>query len=280
MEQNTAIKYEYRILRYRHDAVTGEFANLGIVFYDAEAKFLRAKFVKKYGRLSKFFGEIGGKNLLTVLKSMRTEFNTIGARLNKELPLKVFADVGQITDAVLPKDDNALFFSETFKGWHIDREVAFAEIYERIIKRYQEEKTDRENDAYAWKHVYKKYFEAQGIAEKLHPQTVKTDFTSIEFDKTVQNGSLHCFQSLTFALKHDHSIEEKVYRWDGKIRELATTDTPVELYLLSVLPEDAKLSAMIKSKLNQNIKNCNVTVISEGEAARVAQRVKGLLEEH
>jgi hypothetical protein len=103
--------------------------------------------------------------------------------------------------------------------------------------------------------------------------------TSVDFDKTVKNGALHCFQSLSFDLKHEGSIEDKIFRWDGRIRELATSKEPLKVYLLSVLPKDEELLRMINEKLNYKSGQIEVQVVDERHARSVAMEVNKVLEE-
>jgi len=280
MEQDiNGITYQYQILRYRHDIVSGEFANIGIVFFDAKNNVLKAKFVNKYKRLSHFFGNISSTFLMRTLRQLEKDFSKLAKSLEKEQSLIDSKNIQELTTLVLPKDDNALFFSKTFSGWHFEFDLAFSETYNQVIGKYQGSVVERSNDAYAWKRVYKQYFDKYGITSQLKPKGVRTDFTTIEFDRTVQNGSLHCFQSLSFDLKHESSIEEKIYRWDGRIRELATAEQPLKVYLLSILPQNDRLTKMIEEKLNfsDEDKNIVVTVIDESEAQTIAAEISGSL---
>lgn len=266
-------------MRYRHDVVSGEFANIGIVLFDPTTNFLKAKFVNKYKRLSQFFGEISSTFLMRTLRQFDKEFINLAKSLNAESSLVSFKDVKELTNSVFPSDDNALLFSETFSGWHFDLDLAFNEIYEEVIEKYQDKAIERHNDTYAWKVIYKKYFDKYGITSQLKPRSIKTDFTNVEFDKTVKNGSLHCFQSISFDLKHESSIEDKIFRWDGRIRELATAGEPLKVYLLSILPKNHKLSKMIEEKLNFSQGKIEVKVIEESDALNIAKEINEVLQE-
>ena len=45
------ITYTFSVLRYIHDPVTQEFANIGVALYAPEAKYLSAICTPHYGRL-------------------------------------------------------------------------------------------------------------------------------------------------------------------------------------------------------------------------------------
>jgi hypothetical protein len=271
MEQDIWVNYQYQLLRYEHDLVTGEFANLGIVYFDAASGTLLWRFEdKKYGRLSHFFGEkVQGSAILAVLKQLKKDLQKI-----KNDGLRQFQSIEALTRAVMPPDDNGWSFSQAWQGRHFDHQLNFEELYARIIGQYQEENTKRQDDTFAWKSVYKKYFDRHKITAKLRPHQVKTDTDAFDFQHTCKNGAWHCFQSLSFALKHEGSIKDKIYRWNGIARELLTSEEPLKVYLLSIFPDDPHLAELIRTKLNITEKNVEVRVVSEQEAEQVALQVK------
>lgn len=150
------INYQYQILRYRHDAVSGEFVNIGIVFFDADNRFLCARITEKQERIARFFGSASSAFLLSTTKHIENEFNQIAERLadaETEItrllisgcgidPLLMCRSITEITSAVLPINDNGLFFSEVHKGWHFDHQNAFNETYHRLIGKYNGEKAE------------------------------------------------------------------------------------------------------------------------------------------
>jgi Protein of unknown function (DUF3037) len=133
------INYQYQILRYRHDVATGEFVNVGLVYFDAETHFLRARMTKKKERIARFFGEIEGDHLLRTFKGLEDAFNRL-ENTHK------FLSVREITNSVLPPNDNALTFSPTFKGIDFtDHNVAFDDLYHTLIGKYNGENTDEKD---------------------------------------------------------------------------------------------------------------------------------------
>lgn len=278
MEQSiNSISYQYQILRYRHDHLAGEFANLGIVYFDAETRTVKAKFIDKYGRLSKFFGKISHLSLLQLLRQLEKQFIAFGKNISTNNDLVTLRDIEELTTQIFPKDNNALFFSKTYNGWHFEHQLAFNELYDKIIERYQEKKGRKTDDSFAWRNIYKRYFDEYNITPKLKPQEIKTKSTTLKFDKTVQNGALHCFQGLSFDLKTEEAIKDKIFRWDGKLRELATAKQPMKVYLLSLMSDNEQLNQMVEDKLSSGFGNVTVQVIHEAEAAKVASEVSRLL---
>jgi Protein of unknown function (DUF3037) len=281
MDKNTGVNYEYQLLRYRHDLASGEFVNVGLVYFDPQTRFLCTRMTERYGRLSDFFGNVSGVFLLRGLKTMQKEFSYIKTRLEKELDFNQFQTVAALTTSVLPKDDNTLFFSETFKGFHFNHEKSFDTLYDRLIGQYSEEATEqRHDDNYAWKKVYKHFFDVNNITPQLKDHNVVTATDVIEFEHAAKNGVWHCFQPISFDLKKKGDIKEKIYRWAGIIGELQTAEEPLHVYLLSLLPDDPQLQHIIEQKLTLNQPNLTVQLIKEEDALAMITSLKPLLTEH
>lgn len=281
MEQITgAVSYQYQILRYRHDVATGEFANVGLVFFEPARCILSVEIIEKYRRLSEFFGAVSGVALLRMLRDLKADLQKTATLMLQESGSISAHSVTEITNAALPRDDNALFFSEVFTGWHFDVDLAFQELRERLLSRYIEPTVKRHDDAYAWKHVYKQYFDQHGLTEKLVSKSITTPTDTFEFDKACQNGSWHCFQSISFDLADKQRIKDKMYRWAGKIAELRHSDEDLNLYLLSVLPANPELRGLIAQKLNLAGERVTVRLVSEQDASKVVAEVHETLESH
>lgn len=138
---NGAINYEYQILRYRQDAVSGEFVNIGIVFFDVDNSFLFVRVTEKQERIAHFFGTISRGFLLKTIRHIENEFNRIEKQLRIVQNLN-YKSITEITASVLPINDNGLFFSDVHKGWHFDAQKAFDDTYYRLVGKYNGENAE------------------------------------------------------------------------------------------------------------------------------------------
>jgi hypothetical protein len=130
------VNYQYQTLRYRHDVATGEFVNVGLVYFDPQTHFLRVRMTKNTERITRFFGAIEGEHLLRTFKGLENAFNQLEN-------IHAFVSVGEITKHILPPNDNALSFSPTVKGFDIDGHVsAFDDLYFTLIGKYNGEKLE------------------------------------------------------------------------------------------------------------------------------------------
>ncbi len=279
------IKYEYQILRYVHDQASGEFVNVGIVIFEPKTKLLKARVLNKFSRISTFFEEINGYYLLNTLKHFQKEVESIHddfAFFNSSefLLAKEPTGLNLITGKIILNDDSALQLTGVKKGLDVNLEAALDDLFERLVDKYSPEKTkDMHTDAYAWAKVYKTHFDRYGITPRLKDHSVKTPNDEIKFDKSWKNGVWNCYQSLSFDLKKDDAIKNKVYKWSGIIKELQSANEKMNLFFLTTSPKsNQQLNSFIKETLSQKNSGVKVTIVTEDEAEQFAKTVKTAIE--
>lgn len=275
-------KFQYQIIRYIHDRVTAEFVNVGIVVYQPNTNFLQGKFVSKFSRISQFFIDINGQYLLSTLKQFEKELEIASSRLSELFTN--YSSLYEITNYILPKDDSALVCSELLFGIDIDPQSAVNDLFDRLVNKYNHEaEKEHHDDKYVWRKVYKQYFDKYEITNKLKPHTVKTVHDHIEFDKAWKNGVWNCYQTLSFDLKRNDSIKNKVYRWSGILSELENSDQELHLYFLTVNPTNNKtINKFIEDTIlkHNNGQSLKVTMVNEKQADKFVAGVKKEIEEH
>src|ERR1700677_5260851 len=77
--------YSTIILRYIHDVVTGEFANIGVVVYAPDQRFLEARFTTSYERLNAVFLKIDHLHFRALMRYMSNRFDEIAADIRDGL---------------------------------------------------------------------------------------------------------------------------------------------------------------------------------------------------
>lgn len=274
--------FQYQVLRYLPDRVSGEFVNMGVVIYFPDEKELKALFYTKTSRLHAFFPPVNIRFIIKTIKAIDTHLKRIGEDFKKPLFTEMPASLADITSRILPKDDSALFFTDTAKIMDVDSDVLLKDLYERLVLKYVHESDhDTLADKEVWKQYYKTFFDKYHLTEKLHPKTVETKMDKWNFEHTCKNGALHCFESVSFDLSSDEYIKKKVYTWAGRIDELKTAKEQIHLYLLSALPVKTELKKFINEKLGKiKMDNAIVEIVDTDAAEKVAKRVKTQLEEH
>jgi hypothetical protein len=274
--------YQYQIIRYSHDRLTGEFVNVGVVVFEPKTGYLKSKFIAKYSRITQFYSEVNGHGILASLKAFENEIKRISVQLH-ELFRNDFKTIDEITNEILPKDDSALQCTNIAYAIDLNLEDALEDLFERLVNKYnQESLSDTLDDKEVWKTVYKQYFDQYGITSHLKHHAVKTQNDIFDFEKAWKNGVWNCYQSLSLDLKNTSSIKDKVYKWVGKLNELETASERLNIYFLTVYPEKENLQRFIKDTLSSgnNHDYLSVTIINEKEAESFAKKVQNEIAVH
>jgi hypothetical protein len=273
-------KYQYQIIRYLHDRATGEFINVGVIVYSAEYQYLNCKIITKYGRITSFFPGADGRAILKALRHFEKEIIRAKQLFSELLPVP--EDLAELTRKILPDDDSSLTLTEVKKGIDLDFNKSLADLYRLLVTKWQNE-TDESatSDADVWKKKYKKYFDEYGITAKLTEYEVETKYDSFQFDKAWKNEIWHCYLPVSFDLQNVENIRSKVYKWAGKLAELATANESIDVTLLTSVPrKHLELSSFIQEKLTLNSAEITVKLVSEADAERFARELVREMDEH
>ncbi len=275
------IKYQYQIVRYIHDLVTSEFINVGIVVYNSDVKFLKSKFISKYSRVTQFFPEANGHYLISSLKQFDKNINKISKEQN-ELFFD-FNSLEEITSSFLPKDDSALICSEVFTALDVNLDSAIDYLYNNLIDKYTHKSNKTSlNDNQVWNNIYKDYFDKYSVTENLKPHKVTTLNDELEFEKSWKNGSWHCYQPISFDLKKEDAIKNKVYKWSGILTEIEKSNEHINIYFLAVNSKKHKdLGEFITDTLTRRAnKKVLAKIVMQDEAENFAKQISSDMTEH
>ncbi len=269
----------YQVLRYMPDRVSGEFVNLGVVVFDPAAKDFDFEFRTRTIRLQRLFPEADAnfvrKSLLDIQR--RLKFQYMAPKC------EVFTDdkisISTITSSALPVDDSALFFTESQSVFDLNVKIATADLYQRLVAAHTDKTAEKRPlpDEQVWAAKYRKYFQQRQFFNELKADVVETAHDEFKFGHTIQNGVLHCFQPINFALTSD-AIKEKVYATDGRYRELETANKILQVYLLANMPADQKLQQLIRDKFSQfKVGQSQVQLVEENQVNQVLDKVEAAL---
>lgn len=275
--------FQYQLLRFLPDRVSGEFINLGIVVYDVKEKKLAVEILDKTGRLSQIFPNTNTRYLLKTLTHINSQLRLTSNQLNGETEFEYYKDLNQITRKALPKDDSALFFTETQKILDIDIDAVSTYLFDRLISVNQAD-TEKgyRSDKEVWSKVYKKYFDNVNISKYLKPFKIQTKFENVIFEHSWKNGHINFFEAVNFDLEKTESIRNKVFRWAGQIDELNTSNEKSHLYLLSILPkQDHSTNNFIRDFLcSKSSKKVKVEIVTPENIELITKELKEEIELH
>ncbi|NLR77028.1 DUF3037 domain-containing protein [Chitinophaga eiseniae] len=271
------IKYQYQILRYLPDRVSGEFINVGIVVYDSVKKELLSQFPIKQTRLSNFFQHYDSKLIFDSIKRICNALESIAA-------IEQHADsLNEITKQILPADESALFFTDVKNGIDISLTSALNHLFKKMIHELDLiNKSAGNTDKAVWNNYFKSYFDDYGITSHLKTHKVVTNNDTLEFEKSWKNGKWNLFEPVSFRLSRIDNIKNKVYKWVGKIEELKTSSEPLNLYLLSEIPDDnPELEKFIFDKLGHlHSTKTNVELVTPENVMEYAEKIKNEIQSH
>lgn len=206
--------YSNIILRYVHDVVTGEFANIGVVLYAPEQRFLEARFNTSYERLNAVFLKIDHLHYRALMRYMANRFEEIAADIRDGLHLQPVTALNAIVRQVLPPDDSSLQWSEPGGGFTDDPAKAVGELYKRFVERFVAgaEQVSRSDEEIA------KPFKAKlgKRAQKLSEKTIATKDYQYDFRFAWKNDVWHLYEPVSFDLVDPGSIREKANKWLGR----------------------------------------------------------------
>jgi hypothetical protein len=138
------IPYSYAVLRYVHDAVSGEFANVGVILYAPEVRHVAFKGSAVYDRLSEFFPGMDGDHFRRMIDSVQSRVSELATgSFQASTDAKSAFEIGK---KILPLDDSSLRFAEGGSGITSDLPATLERVCERYVERYSTSQHRRRSD--------------------------------------------------------------------------------------------------------------------------------------
>jgi hypothetical protein len=194
--------------------VTGLFANIGVVLYAPDQRFLEARFATSYERLNAIFLKIDHLHFRALMRYMTNRFEELGAEIRDDLHVPPVNALSEIVKKVLPPDDSSLQWSQQGGGITDDPARVLGESYKRLVERFiagatQVSRTDEE--------IVKPFKAKLGrMVEKLSEKTIETKDYQYDFQFAWKNDIWHLYEPVSFDLVDPNSIREKANRWLGR----------------------------------------------------------------
>lgn len=254
----------FTTIRYIHDSVTQEFANVGIVVFSKNERYLKVKTRSTYRRLSQFFLGMKGRHFVRMMKDIQRGIQTIQ---NDNLYLSHLA-FEQIMQKVLPKDDSALQWNSKFgSGVSVDLDQTLERLFARHIIHYDEVcKKERRNDHAVWQSFCNDLVK-QNFLEYLEEIPVETKYEKKLFKYTLKKGkTIHCFDPISFDLADASSVLDKAHKLIGSCMTIAKYKPEIRRYLLIGPPEKELRDVFFNTmEMCQSLIPQNCTLILEDQ---------------
>lgn len=236
------IPYTYVLLRYRHDPLSGEFVNVGVVLHSFPARYLGARVRKTIGRLSKMFPDIDKSHLTMALQAIERSVLKLRQSLDDGLlsSMSKPSDAATLAGQAMPPDDSSFVWGDLRSGITDDPERVLDKLYKRFVAVYDEEGRVSRDDAAVWQPVRERLL-AKCLLDRLQPKTIISPVDEVDFDSAWKNGVWHCYQALSFDLASPDSIREKAARWSGHMLGASKSSEPIQPHFIVGAPANPDL---------------------------------------
>lgn len=276
------IPYTFSVLRYVHDPVTSEFANVGVALYAPEARYLGALCTSHYARLSRMFSQIDGDHFRQISKYIESELQRLGRNLQTELHFSQPPDaIEEILRRVLPHDDSSFQFSTIGAGLTTDPDTTLRQLYDRYVEKYTGRvQYPSRDDEEVWT-VFKKPLEEKQVTPWLRPKKITAPDYEYEFKRARKNEVWHAYEPISFDLMEAGSILEKANNWMGRLTNLAESAEEFKPHLLLGAPNDPKLQTAFGKAQNILYKTrFKPQLVRESEAEEFAECLSQEIKQH
>lgn len=266
-------------LRYVHDVVTGEFANIGVVLFAPQQRFLEARFTTSYERLNAIFLKIDHLHYRALIRYLANKFEELATDIRDGLSVPDVLGLKEIVRQVLPPDDSSLQWSQQGGGFTDDPSKTLAELFHRQVERYiagasQVSRTDEE--------IAKPFRAKLGRnVEKLKEKRIETKDYQYDFRFAWKNNIWHLYEPVSFDLVDPGSIREKANKWLGRGVALQESKERFKIHFLLGEPKQPGTEAAFENALHllQKIPG-QKQIIHENEIEDLAEVVVREIEEH
>lgn len=264
--------YSNITLRYLHDVVSGEFANIGVVLFSPDRRFLEARFTTSYERLNAMFLKVDHLHFRALMRYLANRFDQMAADIRDGLHVAPVTALNGIVREVLPADDSSLQWSELGGGFTEDPVATLDELFKRLVERYvagaeQASRTDEE--------IAKPFRARLGeTAEKLAEKTIETADYQYDFRFAWKNDLWHLYEPVSFDLVDPGSIREKANKWLGRGVALHDSREQFKIHFLLGEPRQEQTRKAFENAIHLLGKiPGNKQLVREKELDQFAERV-------
>ena len=270
--------YSFSFLRYVHEPLSGEFANVGVLLWAPESRFLGFRGSHKFRRLSQFFHGFHAMDYRALIGRIETQFDKLAGQLadaQGELPFSMEPkSARELAMLVVPHDDAALTWSLSGGGLTADPADELRRLFDEAVARHYDVVDDaRRDDATVYREIYSRAFESPSVKAHVSEHEVKARLASHVFPQAWKNGVWQVYQPLSFDLKRSENIRHKAHHWESLTRCLAQSPEHPKIHLLLGAPAEERRRDYDLAKDILHSSGA-VTLIEEDEAEDFARHLQ------
>ena len=266
--------YQSMLLRYIHDPVSGEFANLGVVLF-SPGRPLEVRMTSTLARPSRFFGGIEFRHLRGLLDRLTRALEKTDTGARQMDFLKAGLEIHEVTARLLASDVSSLRWADVGAGVTDDLKAEADRQFERLITRFE---VERESSSRTSEEVwtgYQTHFKRAGVLKNLHPLIIETQDFQHQFDHTWKNGCVQIIEPVSLDYEDPDYIVRRGSHWLGIGAALGDAKEQHKFTFLLGLPKESKARKAADKARNLIAKiDSSVSFVEEKEAGRFAERLK------
>jgi hypothetical protein len=232
--------YSYVTLRYVHDAMTGEFLNVGLLLFAPSDKTLLARTRKTISRVKDLFPDLDRSAYTKAMNSIERSVVHLEKDLFRAPLLSREMDAAHIAHRVLPPDDSSFQWSSVGAGRSTNIHQTFERLFSRLVSRYDEPGVHRKSDDEVWRPV-RQMLEQRDLASRLQEKTIVGNVDQISFKHAWKNGQWHVVEPISLDLSDAEGIKQKARRWLGHLAAVAEGSEPFKPMFVVGAPSDGEL---------------------------------------
>lgn len=231
--------YQSMLLRYVHDPVSGEFANLAVVLFSPGMP-LEVRVVSSLSRASRFFGGIEFRHLRPLLNRLARALNKTDTGAVQMDFLKAGLEIREITSRLLANDVSSLRWSDAGAGITENLKKEADRQFDRLILKYDgDRETGSRSSEDVWT-TFQKRFKTAGILPKLRPVKLEAPDFQHRFDHSWVNGCVQIIEPVSLDYEDPEYILRRGSHWLGIGVALQEAAQPHKFTFLLGLPKEAK----------------------------------------
>lgn len=270
--------YSFCFLRYFHDPLSGEFANVGVLLWAPDRKSLLFRGTERFSRLSHFFADFHSEDYRKMMKRIQTRFDEFSAEIQESSPALLFHEVPESArdfgEKVIPLDSAALQWSRSGGGLSESPEAEVEALYaEHIERHYLQPAGQRRDEASVFRASYRAAFSQPEVRSHIKPKKIEAPLTAREFEHSWLNGRWNVYETLSFDMMQADAIRMKAKRWRSESELLAQSDEEHRLHFLLGAPQGRHEKAYSDARKILTLDR-DVTLIEEDEAEEFAEELK------
>ena len=263
--------YSFCFLRYIHEPLSGEFANVGVLLWAPKSQTLLFQGTEKFSRLSKFFADFHKEDYRNMMKRIQTRFTELSDELRESSLELVLGEKPEsardLAINVIPVDSAALQWSLSSGGLCESPEKEMRLLFEgQIENHYNVLDSFRRDEAKVYSEVYRQAFVREAVKKHLRKHKIEAPLASHEFENAWKNGKWNVYQTLSFDLIKPEDIRQKAYRWHAEAGFLSQSPEAHQLHFLLGEPQGGRNERAYSDARKILASFQKVTLVEEDEA--------------